>query len=156
VFQFFLFDGTTEACSFSRGTLPGDPPAHRHGFRLDDFKTAETPRPFLCDLRPICEIIFDLLLKSYISSLDAYYKRSVSRSNEEGMPTNSTELEKWEQALGFSGKALEMFRVAEAQRQNQLSNDANATVQSAMEFLKRRYGSSTSNYCNAPNDLQRI
>jgi hypothetical protein len=135
VFQFFLFDGSTKPFSFSRGTLPGDPPTLRHGFKLDDFTAAESSRPFLRALRQICEIIFDLLLQSYISSLDAYRNRSVGKGKKEGRPRKSTP--EWEAALCFAGDALEKFRAAETMRQNNLPDDANTTVQDAMDILKR-------------------
>ena len=136
-FQFFLFDGSTKPFSFSRGTLPGDPPAIRYGFKLDDFTSAESSRPFLRALRQICEIIFDLLLQSYISSLDAYRNRSVGKGRKEGRPRQSTH--EWEEALCFAGDALEKFRAAETMRWNNLPGEANTTVQDAMDILKRRY-----------------
>lgn len=135
VFQFFLFDGCTRPFSFIRGTLPGDSPTLRRGFKLDDFTTAESSRPFIRALRQICEIIFDLLLQSYISSLDAYRNRSVGKGKKEGRPRKSTH--EWEEALNFAGDALEKFRAAEAMRQNNLPDEANTTVQDAIDFLKR-------------------
>src|SRR3954452_927933 len=54
-FQFFLFDGSTNPHSFSRGAFPGDPPTLRRGLRLQDFTVTETALPFIRSLRPICE-----------------------------------------------------------------------------------------------------
>ena len=136
-----MFDGSTKPFSFSRGTLPGDPPTLRHGFKLDDFTTAESPRPFIRALRQICEIIFDLLLQSYISSLDAYRNRSVGKGKKEAKPRKSTQ--EWEEALCFAGDALEKSRAAETMRRDHLPNEANTTVQEAMDFLKSRYDPST-------------
>ena len=141
MFQFFLFDGSTKPFSFSRGTLPGDPPTLRYGFKLDDFTAAESSRTFICDLRQICEIIFDLLLQSYILSLDAYRNRSVGKGKKEGRLRKSTH--EWEEALCFAGDALEKFRAAETMRRYNLPDEANATVQDAMDILKRRYDPST-------------
>jgi hypothetical protein len=137
VFQSFLFDGSTKPLSFSRGTLPGDPPALRYGFGLDNFTAAESSRPFIRALRQICEIIFDLLLQSYILSLDAYRNRSVSKGKKEG-PRKSTQ--EWDEALCFAGNALEKFGAAETMCQDNLPDEASMTVQDAMDILKCRYG----------------
>ena len=140
MFQFFLFDGSSKPFSFSRGTLPGDPPALRYGFKLDDFTAAESTGPFIRALRQVCEITFDLLLQSYISSLNAYRKRSVSKGETERGPRKS--LHEWEEALVFAGDALYKFRAAGTMRQDN-PNEADTTAQNAMDILKRRYGPST-------------
>ena len=128
MFQFFLFDGSTKPFSFSRGTLPGDP---RDRFTLNDSTVAESSQ--LGTLRQTCEIIFDLLLQSYISSLDAYQSRSVGKVKKEGSTHEC------EEALRFAGDALEKFRAAETIRRDNLPDEANTTVQDAMKILKRRY-----------------
>jgi len=129
-----LFDGSTKPSSFSRGTLPGDPLALRYGFQLNDLTAEESSRPFLRSLRQISEIIFDLLLQSYISSLNAYRNRSVGKGNlEEGKTTHE-----WEEALCFAGDALKKFRAAETMHQDNLPNEANTTAQDAMDLLKCR------------------
>jgi hypothetical protein len=133
VFQFFLFDGSTKPSSFSRGTLPGDPVALRYGFKLNDLTTEESSRPFLRSLRQISEIIFDLLLQSYISSLDAYRIRSVGKGKEEGKSMHECE-----EALCFAGDALKKFRAVETMYQDNLPNEANTTAQDAMDLLKCR------------------
>ncbi|KAF8341914.1 hypothetical protein F5887DRAFT_1062393 [Amanita rubescens] len=112
-FQFFSFDGSTKPFSFSRGTLPEDSPTLRHDM-----------------------IIFDLLLQSYISSLDAYRNRSIGKGKS---------MHEWEEALCFAGDALEKFRAAERMRQDNLPDVANTTVQDAMDILKRRYDPSMLN-----------
>ena len=136
-FQFFLFDGNHKPYSFRRGALLGDPPAFWYGFQLQDHAKTETPGPFIHAMRQICEIIFDLLLTSYISSLKAYHDRSIRMGERQGMPRESTG--EWEQALALAGDALEKFRIAETRRQNGLCTDANVLVQDVMEVLKRRY-----------------
>lgn len=130
MFQFFLFDGSTKPSSFSRGTLPGDPLALRYGFKLNDLTTVESSRSFLRSLRQISEIIFDLLLQSYMSSLDAYRNCSVGKGKEEGTTTHECE-----EALCFAGDALKKFR---AVHQDNLPNEANTTAQDAMDLLKCR------------------
>ena len=137
MFQFFLFDGSSEPCSFSHGTLPGDHPALRLGFKLDDFTAAESSGPFIRALRQICEITFDLLIQSYILSLDAHRNRFVSRDKTEGRPTHD-----WEGALCFASDGLEKFRAAETTCQDN-PNEADTTAQDAIDILKRRYGSTS-------------
>jgi hypothetical protein len=139
VFEFFWFDGSTQPPSFYHGC---DRTVPRTRLHLPDFTQTATPRPFIDALRPICEIIFDLMLRSYISSLEAYHNRSVNNSAKEGKPRQS--LDKWERAISSAHQALEMFRDAEMKRRIQLIDEANAIVKKAMEFLKSRYGSSTS------------
>ncbi|KAF8808065.1 hypothetical protein BYT27DRAFT_7097515 [Phlegmacium glaucopus] len=130
-FQFFLFDGNNKPYSFSRGILHTDPPAVRRGFQLND---PENPKSFICALRPICEVIFDVMLTSYISSLNAYHNHSISMAKKEEKPPKS--MGGWEKPLTLAGDALEIFRTAETMRQNQLYNNANVLVQDAMALLK--------------------
>jgi hypothetical protein len=86
-FEFFSFDGS-KSPKFARGCLPGDPKKFRRGLRLADF-TLDGPAPFMADLRPICEIIFDLLVGAYISSLTAFRDRSQRRGHRERKPRKS-------------------------------------------------------------------
>jgi hypothetical protein len=136
-FEFFLFDGSTKPYSFSRGCLPGDPPIFRNGFRLEDFAKTETPRPFILTLRPICEIIFDLLLRGYISSLNAYRSRSSRKSEKERKPRKS--LDKWEEAVKFAEEALKNFQEADAKRHAGLIDESNKITQEALKSLNLRY-----------------
>lgn len=110
-FQFFLFDGSPKPFSFSRGTIPGDPVNVRNGFKLDDFTVAESSEFFIRDLRQICEITFDLLLQSYISSLDAYRSCSVGNSNKEGRPRKSSTTHEWDEALCLLTAHWESFEL---------------------------------------------
>jgi hypothetical protein len=141
-FEFFLFDGSTKPYSFSRGCLSGDPPIFRNGLRLEDFTKTETPRPFIHTLRPICEITFDLLLRGYISSLNAYHSRSSKRSEKEQKPRKS--LDKWVEAVKFAEEALKKFREADAKRHADLIDESNEIAQEAMKSLNLRYGLSAS------------
>jgi hypothetical protein len=139
VFEFFWFDGSTKPPSFYHGcdlTVP------RTRLHLPDFTQTATPRSFIDALRPICEIIFDLMLRGYISSLEAYHNRSVKNSAKEGKLRQS--LDKWERATSSAHQAFEKFRDAERKCQIQLIDEANEIVQKAMELLKDRYGFSTS------------
>ena len=115
-----------------------NPLTHRRlPIQLPDLDYPRTARPFIEALRSICEIIFDLLLSGYVSSLKAY-NYSVKKSNGEDQPRACGD--KWEEAINAAVKALQDFREAEMKRQSQLINDANSIVEEAMAFLKYRYG----------------
>lgn len=103
---------------------------------MSDF-TLTGPALFIRDLQQICEIIFDLLLGAYISSLTAFRDRSQRRAKREGKPRTS--LEKWDQALTHAKDALIKFRNAEIKRHGKLIEDANTLVEEAMKDLKLRY-----------------
>jgi hypothetical protein len=81
-FEFFSFDGSTSPPSFTRGCLPGDPPEFRRGLQLSDF-TLTGPARFIVELRQICEVIFDLLMSSFVSSLTAFQQRSERKGKKE-------------------------------------------------------------------------
>jgi hypothetical protein len=55
--------------------------------------------------------VFDVLLKGYTQSLEAYYLRSKEKSDEEKKPR--TTLGKLEQALSAAQKVLQLFRETE-------------------------------------------
>jgi hypothetical protein len=88
-------------------------------------------RPFIDALRPICEIIFDLLLSGYISSLEAFHNYFVRKNTRKG--------QQWEKAISAAVRALQDFRRAERKCQAQLINEANFIVKKAMRSLKYRY-----------------
>ena len=139
-FQFFLFDGSSTPFSFTRGSLK-DSPTFQQIFKLDEFIATRSSGPFIRNLRQICEITFDLLLQSYISSLAVYRNRSVNKAEREGTPMKI--MEEWDEALWLATDALEKFRAAEQMRQSDLPDKANTTAEDAMDFLKRRYDPST-------------
>ena len=75
--------------------------------------TSRRPGLLILSLTPsaqICEIIFNLMLRGYSLSLEAYYNHSVKNSAKEGKPRQS--LDKWEQVMSSAHQALEMFRDA--------------------------------------------
>jgi hypothetical protein len=132
-FEFFVFDAATEPFSFKRGLRPTDPPTDLlRAFQLPYLASTSTTRPFIDALRPICEIIFDLLLSGYVSSLEAYHNRSVNKSARGG--------QQWEGAISAAVRASQDFRDAETKRQTLLTDEANLIVEKAMASLKRRYG----------------
>src|ERR1700691_4456400 len=85
VFEFFWFDGGTKPFLFHRG-LAKDPPTGLRAFRLP---ATATSSPCIHALRPIYEIVFDLLPGGYISNLAAYHSHCVSKSANEGQPRKS-------------------------------------------------------------------
>jgi hypothetical protein len=95
-------------------------------------------------MRTICETIFDLLLLGYISSVQAYRDRSASLSIKQSKPRKS--LDKWDEAVKLANEALEKFRNAETNRQNQDIAGANKTVQEGLTALKLRCDFSASTY----------
>lgn len=124
-------------------------PLFNHGFYAPMTRTrlalpdlnGTTTSPFIAALRPICEIIFDLMLGGYVSSLEVYHNRSVRNSDKERKPRKN--LHEWERAITFAQQAQGLFRDAETKRQELLLDEANATVQQAMETLKLRHSSSS-------------
>jgi hypothetical protein len=134
-FEFFLFEGNTDPFSFKRGSRP-DHPSLR-SFWLPNPSDMPTTRPFIDALRPLCEVIFDLLMSVYVSSLTMYHARSVSGSTNGRQPKNS--LGQWEEAICLAVRASEDFREAERKRQTQLTDEANSLVDQAMASLKLRY-----------------
>jgi hypothetical protein len=112
---------------------PNNPLTHPWFLQLPDPAKTLTTRPFIASLRPICEIIFDLLLCGYVSSLKANHK--ITR---EGWPRGH--IDKWEEAISAAVRASQDFRDAEMKHQAQLINEANSIVEEAMTSLKCRYG----------------
>ena len=106
-----------------RSIMDATPRTHMH---FPDFTQTAIPRLFIDALRPICEIVFDLMLNGYTSSLKAYHNRSVENSIKEVKPRKS--LDRWEQAISSAHKALEMFRNAETKQRVHFVDEANATV----------------------------
>ena len=135
-FQFFLFDGSTKSLSFFRGAFPGDPLLLRWGLELPNFIKTENACPFIRSLRTICETVFDLLLRGYISSVGAYRDRSAKRSSEQSKPSKN--LDKWDEALKSANEALGKFRDADVKRQNKDRAGAKEHVQEALIALKFR------------------
>ena len=133
--KFFSFDGSTGPPSFTRGCFPGDPPEFRRGLQLSDF-TLTGPARFIVERRQICEVIFDLLMSAFVSSLMAFQQQSERKGTKDQKPRKS--FVKQEEALKHAQDALEKFRSAEDKRKGQLIDDANAAAEEAMKALKQR------------------
>ena len=134
-FEFFSFDASTSPPSFKRGCLPGDPLKFRRGLQLSDF-TLTGPARFIAELRQICEVIFDLFMSSFVSSLMAFQQRSERKVKKDQKPRKS--MEKWEEALKHANVALNKFRNAESMYKGKFIDNANAAAGEAMKALKQR------------------
>jgi hypothetical protein len=136
-FLFFSFDGSTKPYKFSIGLVPGTHFRVGEGQHFDDFSFKPTAHSFIRTLRPICEIVFNLFLLTYIASL----KAQISRDRSTSRPGQWKDLDGWEKALKFAEEVLEMSLEAEALRQKKSIIDADATVEAAFQALKLRYNS---------------
>ena len=148
-FDFFYFDGTTEPFSFKQGLDPNIPSIYKHSLHLPDPSYKSGICPFINVLRPVCETIFDLLLRGYVLSLKAYYKYIVTMNTKEDWPKKS--VEEWEKAISAAVKTWQGFKDAEIKRQAQLTDEANSIVEEAVAALKDRYGISTFSCGNISN-----
>ena len=139
-FEFFRFVGSdddSKPSSFKRGIRPDDPPNRQRPFRIPDPSEPSHIRRFIEALRPICEVIFYLMLKGYVASLQAFHDHSANASTREGRPRKS--LDKWQQALSAAVKAAQDFGEAEVKRQAGQIDEANSMVEEGMVNLKERY-----------------
>ena len=157
-FEFFQFDGTTDPYSFKYGLGPNDPSFLQRPFRLPQLQYPSTTRPFIKALHPICEIIFDLLLNSYVSSLKTYndlLKKKFIKEDREVQPwLPEAYADKQKVAMNAAVKALQGFKEAEMKCQAQLINEANSVAEEAMASLKCRYEIPTFIFSgNISNDL---
>jgi len=143
-FEFFKFEKKGEVSSFFRGCFPGDPEPLQHGLTLPDPKTAETPLPFIIQLRRICETVFDTMLNAYIFALRAYRNRSESTGLQEWVKRPS--LDGWDSALRFAEDALATFRNAESQRKDGDVESADASVVEGLELLHKSTGAVSTVY----------
>ena len=97
----------------------------------------KTSLPFILQLRCACEVIFDVMLNSYIAGLKAYYNRSQEMGKKQGLKRPS--LDGWDRALQLAERALVAFREAEGQREGGDLDSADATVDRALSALRERY-----------------
>lgn len=98
----------------------------------------KTPvQPFIRSLRLVTEIIFDVLLMAYSSSLIAYKDRSQAKTAQSGKPRES--LGGWEEAIQYVNLAQQMFRDGERKRKDGRIVEANTDALEAMRILTLRY-----------------
>jgi len=80
------------------------------------------------------------VLCAYIFGLKAYHERSKAKGEKHGSKRPSRpSFNGWDQALKSAQDALEMFRKADAQRQDGDVDQADVSVEEALALLKMRY-----------------
>ena len=126
-FQFFCFDGNARPYKFSIGL---DPRTQFQVIPLCDFSFHLSSKLFIHGLRTICEIVFNLLLLTYVASLKALV---TPQSGQESISS-------WDERLGvglrFAEEALKKSQNAEALRQDDLITNANMVTEDAFQDLK--------------------
>ena len=151
-FEFFSFSAKGKTYKFNCGCLPGDPIEYRCGLQLTDFTPDDSAARgrfvgqilfHKFDGDPICEIIFDLLMGAYVSSMTQKLFREQSESEKKlkgrkGRKVGFGELEpssdRWDEALDYE-EAFGKFRAAVKKK----SEQAKILVEDAMNSLKLRY-----------------
>lgn len=112
---------------FSMGHVPGHQFQLEGGLPLEDFSLRPTAHSFIHSLRPICEVVFNLLLGTYIASLNAI--RQDSQENN---------LRLWDEPVRLALQALSHTEAAEFLRQKNLIADADVFTEEAFRALKLR------------------
>jgi len=143
-FEFFKFERTTPIPTFFRGCFAGDPEHLQRGLQVPDFTTTETSLPFILQLRCVCETIFDVMVRAYISGLKAYRERSASAGKWEGVKRPS--LDGWDQALKSADDALATLREAESRRKDGDVDSADTNVLAGMRLLQESTGAVSTVY----------
>ena len=114
------------------GVVPGGCLHVDTGLRLAPFSSEPAAHHFIHSLHPICEILFNLLLIGYITSLKAFCDYTSQHGEQE-------KLDGWDKAIRFAEVALEKSQDAEVLRQNNSIVDADSTTEAAFKALKLRY-----------------
>ncbi|KAF8323459.1 uncharacterized protein EI90DRAFT_3130311 [Cantharellus anzutake] len=131
-FEFFMFSRNTESpgqSSFFCGLLK-TPVGSKDRMSLEALDGRASALCFMRDLRLICEIIFDLLLKSYIECLTLHYNIS-SKSG-----SKRSSLDGWDAAIKNAKGTLDMCRQADQHRAASEWEACRAKVESAMQMLE--------------------
>lgn len=118
-FTFYRFDGYNKP-TFARGEFPGYP-----SFTVPD--SATEPVEFTKNLRPVCEIIFNILLFSYRSGLEAQAKRSTEYA------------EQWAAATSSTSNAIDMCLVAAEKAEGSNYAEANTMATVGIQNLQTRF-----------------
>jgi len=125
LFQFFSFESherghTSDRYVFSMGLFPGDPFQLEGGLSIVDFSSQNNVPLFIRSLRPVCEVVFNLMLVNYIPSLSIIGKES----------------DLWEEPTRLAKEALSHTVDAETQRRNDMIADADSSTGKAIQILK--------------------
>ena len=136
-FEFYKYDGSLDTPTFSKGRFSAASQEPLVAFPLARLDIKTSTQPFIRSLRQVSEIIFDVLLVAYSSSLTAYRSRSISEAAATGKPRKS--LGGWEEAFDEANIAQQMFRGGENEREAGHIQEANAHSLEAMRRLTLRY-----------------
>jgi hypothetical protein len=136
-FEFYKYDGSVDPPTFSLGRLSEGLPEPCMAFPLACLGMNTSPQPFIHSLRLVSEIIFDVFLTGYSSSLTAYQNSSMAKTAKTRQPRKS--LGGWEGAIENADIAQQMFRDGEKKRQAGHIEEANADSLEAMRHLMLRY-----------------
>ncbi|KAF8329513.1 uncharacterized protein EI90DRAFT_3062859 [Cantharellus anzutake] len=133
-FEFFLFSRNTKSPSqpsFFCGLLE-DPTGSEIRMPLALLTGKSSALGFMRDLRLICEIIFDLLLKSYIECLTQY-----SNVSQKGSKSGSKwpSLDGWDAAIKSAKETLDICRQADQHRAAGEWEASNAKAECGMQML---------------------
>lgn len=119
--------------SFLNGRLSAGMPVPLEEFPLARLNMRTPVQPFICSLRLVTEIIFDVLLIAYFSSLTAYRDRSQTNTAQTEKPRKS--LDGGEKAIEYVNTAQQMFRDGERKRIAGHILEANADTLQALRHL---------------------
>lgn len=136
-FEFYKLDGNLGTPKFSKGRLSMGLQEPLVAFPLARLDMKTPVQPFIRSLRLVTEIIFDVLLMAYSSSLIAYKDRSQAKTAQSGKPRES--LGGWEEAIQYVNLAQQMFRDGEKKRKDGRIVEANTDALEAMRILTLRY-----------------
>ena len=132
-FEFYKYDGSLDT---PKGRLSAGLQEPLVAFPLARLDMKTPTQPFIRSLRLVSEIIFDVLLVAYSSSLTAYRNKSISKAVETEKPRKS--LGSWDAAIDEANIAQQMFRDGEKKRSAGHIQEANADSLEAMRRLTLR------------------
>jgi hypothetical protein len=133
-FDFFCYEGSSKPPKISRGVLKQD--GHVKESLTMASPTLADPAEFILGLRPICETLFWIVLKAFITGIDQYLQRSSRVAKETKKPLKSTT--EWLNAFRFAQEALKLGVRADSQAKRGLFTTANATAEKAASELEKR------------------
>jgi hypothetical protein len=150
-FEFFLLGEKDMPFSILRGCFSGDPQHFQNGLPLYRF-CGEPPNNFVRELRQICDVIFDLLLRGYVSSLKGFYEQEKRRSGSNGKQWEPEgEFNKWDEAIQHAEEAQKLFRDAASLWMNVSVLQAEVIAEAARITLKERFDLSQCMHLTAAN-----
>ena len=125
-FKFYKLNGNLGTLKFSKGCLSMGLQEPLVAFLLARLDMKMPVQPFIHSLRLVTEIIFDVLLMAYSSSLIAYKDRSQAKRAQSRKPRES--LGGWEEAIQYVNLVQQMFRDGERKHKDGHIVEANTNV----------------------------